>query len=64
MRFHTSANWFPISDGPHRIDQTASGPVQIRLTLPAVDVARTSWTLNRLARKSLQTGRRKYHRSP
>jgi hypothetical protein len=41
MRFRNSANWFPISDGPHRIDQTASTPGQVVITVPAVDVAQT-----------------------
>jgi hypothetical protein len=41
MRFSNSADWFPISDGPHRIEQTASTPGQVVFTVPAVDVAQT-----------------------
>ena len=41
MRFQDSANWTRISDGPHRIDQTATSPGQEVFTVPAIDVART-----------------------
>jgi hypothetical protein len=41
MRFRNSADWYPISDGPHRIKQTASMPGQVVFTVPAVDVAKS-----------------------
>jgi hypothetical protein len=42
MRFENTANGPHISDGPHRIEQTATWPGQVLFTVPAIDVA---WTI-------------------
>jgi hypothetical protein len=41
MRFQNTANGPNISDGPHRIEQTATWPGQVLLTVPAFDAAKT-----------------------
>ena len=40
MRFQNTASRPFISDGPHRIDQTAAWPGQVLIPVPAFDVAK------------------------